>query len=119
MRLTITPAAQAKLAPLMKPHTQLLLSYDDGVGPYSAVGFCSLDTAFDLLVVDQDQGTPDYDEAIDSNLGEIKVKGYSKAQLAEQMRLDLNPTFNTLRLTSDHEQLDPNVQLKDLTTQQV
>ena len=115
MKLSISPEAQSKLVSMMGPNTRLLLSFDDGVGPFSNVGYCSLDTAFDLIIVDQSAVTPDYDVMIDSDLGPVAVKGYSQTYMSNQMRLTQNPTFKTLQLTGDSEQLDPNVSVKVMT----
>ncbi|MYV16689.1 iron-sulfur cluster biosynthesis family protein [Furfurilactobacillus milii] len=112
MKLSMSSDAKTKIAAAMGPNQRLLLSFDDGVGPFSNVGYCSLDTSFDLIIVDKDAETPDYDAMIDSDLGPVAVKDYSKTYMSEHMQLTENTTFHTLQLTGDSEQLDPNVQIK-------
>jgi uncharacterized protein YqkB len=113
MKLTVTEAAKKRLN--LDGQAKLLLSYDDGVGQFSSVGVCSLDTAFQLIKVDPELEAPDYDLQLDSNIGPIFIKGYSKQYLGENLKLDFDSKFFTLPLSSDSEMIDSNVQVMDLT----
>lgn len=64
MYLKITDAAKAKLDGYITKDDVLILDLDDGVGKYSKVGFCSLDTSFRLLVLDKKQSKEDYKTVI-------------------------------------------------------
>ncbi|GAK47833.1 hypothetical protein LOSG293_130220 [Secundilactobacillus oryzae JCM 18671] len=55
----------------------IVLDFDDGVGPYSAVGGCALDGGFKLLLVANEISGDDYEPLLDSPLGQVWVKKYS------------------------------------------
>ncbi|WP_010621958.1 iron-sulfur cluster biosynthesis family protein [Paucilactobacillus suebicus] len=116
MKLTVSKEAAKYIENhLNHPNQKLLLSYDDGVGPFSKVGVCSLDTAFQIIAVSKELPTPDYDAKLESNIGEFEYKAYSKAYLGENLRLDLNEKYKTLSLSSEEETLDSSIVLLDLT----
>ncbi|MHA8110285.1 iron-sulfur cluster biosynthesis family protein [Lactobacillaceae bacterium Melli_B4] len=112
MKMVITDAAKAKIEQIAGSNTKLLLSLDDGVGPFSDVGSCSVDTAFDLVVVDADMETPDYDKEIDSNMGPVYYKGYS-GQYIDDPGLTLDVQFNQLVLKNDSGLIDSGVAILD------
>lgn len=114
MYLTLTDAAQEKILPYMKEKAVLVLDLDDGVGRYSKVGNCALDTSFRLLLLDQMQDTADYGLTLDSSIGAIAVKDYSERYLDNQMTLDVDARLHTFVLTSPSGVLDSNVPLVDL-----
>lgn len=119
MYLNVTPAAQARLARYLSPQKKLILDFDDGVGPFSALGNCSLDVNFKLILVDQAMALPDFDAHFSSNIGEVYYKGYAKPQYAESMTLDFEATYFTLPLKSPHGLLSDNVEVVDLSTDSV
>ena len=45
MKLTFTPQAQQRLQKYLQPDSKLILDFDDGVGPFSDAGMCTLDVA--------------------------------------------------------------------------
>lgn len=102
MYLKITPAAQERLQTKLGTGQRLLLDFDDGVGPFSPVGACSLNLGYRLIVVPATfDMTTDYRETIDSDLGPIAIKPYSETYLADQMKLDLNKQRDVLTLSSN------------------
>ncbi|MEJ6399818.1 iron-sulfur cluster biosynthesis family protein [Nicoliella lavandulae] len=115
MKMVITDAAKAKIDQVFNSNDKLLLSLDDGVGPFSDEGSCSVDTSFDLVVVNADLDTPDYDKAIDSNMGPVYYKGYS-GQYIDDPGLKLDVQFNQLTLKNDSGLIDSGVALLDRTT---
>lgn len=117
MEMTITPAAQQRLARYLAPHKKIILDFDDGVGPFSDLGNCSLDVNFKLIFVDQAMPLPDFTAHFSSNLGEIYYKAYAKSQYAAQMTLDFDPTYFTLPLKSPYGLLSDNVEVVDLAEQ--
>lgn len=118
MKLTITNDALLKIKQLYQPKNhKLLLSFDDGVGPFSSMGVCSLDTSFQLLIVNAKLPTPDYSATIESKLGTIYYKKYSKQYLGDNLKLDFNSRYHTLPLSSNSEVIDSNVALIDLSRQ--
>ena len=114
MELTVTEAAKQRLARYLSPAKKLILDFDDGVGPFSALGSCGLDVNFKLVFVPKNQEFPDFDASFSSDLGEIYYKGYTKPQYAEKMKLDFNPNFFTMPLTSPNGTLTDNVEIVDL-----
>ncbi|BAP85651.1 hypothetical protein LOOC260_111120 [Paucilactobacillus hokkaidonensis JCM 18461] len=119
MKLMITEAAKDKLANYLGPDKKMLLSLDDGVGPFSGVGVCSLDTAFQLILVDKKLPIPDYNESFETEIGALYYKGYSKEYMNEDMKLDFKSNFQTMPLSGDGEMIDSNVVILDLSKQQI
>lgn len=115
MKLTITDDALTHLMSVFPATSKFLLSFDDGVGPFSKVGICSLDVSFDVIAVDQDAQVPDYQAKLTTNVGDWYYKGYSKRYLDDNMKLDY--VNNRFKLSGDSGILDGNVDLKNLTTQ--
>lgn len=116
MKLTITNEALQQIKKVFPADSKLLLSFDDGVGPFSKVGVCSLDTSYDLIAVDKDAEVPDYDTKLDANAGNWYYKGYSKIYLDQDMKLDYKN--HRVVLSSESGIMDSNIELKDLTKQQ-
>ena len=114
MYLKITEAARVKLDEYVNEGAVLILDMDDGVGAYSKVGFCSLDTSFRLLILDKSQNRKDYQMALDSDMGVVYIKDYSKMYLDEAMSLDIDPRLGMFKLLGPSGVLDPHVQLVDL-----
>ncbi|MBW1605140.1 iron-sulfur cluster biosynthesis family protein [Lactobacillus sp. Sy-1] len=112
MKMVITDEAKAKIEQVAGKNAKLLLSLDDGVGPFSDVGSCAVDTSFDLVVVDADLATPDFDKTIDSNMGPVYYKGYS-GQYIDDPGLTLTVQFNQLVLKNDSGLIDSGVAILD------
>lgn len=113
MKLTFTDAARQRIDRYRGPAKKVLLDYDDGVGPFSAVGTCSLDNGYQLIFVDKGLKTVDYDVQIDSNIGPIFIKGESIAQFEDEMEVRFNKHLFTLPLVSRKGILTENVELLD------
>ncbi|KRM69941.1 iron-sulfur cluster biosynthesis family protein [Apilactobacillus ozensis] len=111
MKITITDAAKSKIKNRLNGEYKLLLNFDDGVGNYSDVGSCAIGISFDLLAVKPEDNDPAFDDSLDSDLGPIYIKGYSKSYLDQGLKLDVN--YNELVLKGDAGMLDGNVALKD------
>ena len=91
MQLTITKEAEAKLKPYFDDkNAVILLDFDDGVGPFSKVGVCSLNQAFQLVVAPKEADLHDYDQVLETNLGKVYYKGYSDMYLDQVMQLKDN-----------------------------
>lgn len=115
MYLTFTDKAKQRLSRYIDDSKKILLDYDDGVGPFSAVGNCSLDDNFKLIFVDKDRNFKDFDAHFDSNLGPIYYKGYTKPQLEEQMTISFNPNVFTMPLTTPMGTLTDDIEVMDLS----
>lgn len=113
MQLTFTDAAKKRLAHFLKPDKKMLLDYDDGVGPFSATGSCSMDNNYRLIFVDSSDQYHDFDDHLDSNIGPISYKGYTKPQLDEQMTVKFNPNTFTMPLTTLHGLLTEDLEVID------
>lgn len=114
MYLKITDKAQEKLLRYIEEGAVVILDLDDGVGEYSKVGYCSLDTSFRLLILDKSQSHKDYGESLENNIGDIYIKDYSKRYLDESMTLDFDERLHALQLNGPSGVLDSNVPIVDL-----
>lgn len=114
MYLHITENAQVKLEPFIEQNVIIILDLDDGVGKYSKMGVCSIDTSFRLLLLDQFQDREDYRIRLDATTGEIYIKDYSEMYLDEEMVLDVDPRFDLFSLRGPSGTLDGNVPIVDL-----
>ncbi|MFD1902077.1 iron-sulfur cluster biosynthesis family protein [Enterococcus termitis] len=114
MYLNISEEAKAKLMPYVESQAVIILDLDDGVGKYSKMGVCSLDTSFRILLLDQSQDRSDFTATIRSELGTIYIKDYSPRYLDKEMTLDIDPRLQVLKLSSSSGILDGNVPIVDL-----
>lgn len=115
MKLTVTLAAEERIKPYLNDETRLLLSLDDGVGPFSKVGSCALNIAFEIIAVNKDAETPDYQDVIESNVGPFYVKDYSTKYLDSNLKLDYKANRSALVLSGDSGIIDSGVRVEDLT----
>ncbi|WP_251546691.1 iron-sulfur cluster biosynthesis family protein [Limosilactobacillus caecicola] len=115
MYLTFTDEANQRLARYLAPYKKMLLDYDDGVGPFSALGNCSLDDNFKLIFVDKDKDFKDFDANFNSNLGTIFYKGYTKPQFDDEMTVTFNQSSFTMPLKSPHGFLTDDLEILDVS----
>lgn len=99
MDLTFTEAAKERVARYPSPDKKIILDYDDGVGPFSKLGDCSLAANYKLIFVDKDADLPDFDAP----------------QYTDGMELRFNPTYFVMSLTSPHGVLTDSVEILDVT----
>ena len=94
----------------MTPHIEnnagIILDLDDGVGKYSKMGVCSLDTGFRLLILDRLQKISDFSLILDSDIGAVYIKDYSKRYLDEEMILEVDSRLQVFKLKSPSGILD-------------
>ena len=114
MKLTFTPQAQQRLQKYLQPDSKLILDFDDGVGPFSKLGNCSLDANFKLIIVSKDAKLPDFNAQLDSILGPIWYKDYTASQLDEKMEVRFNQTYFTMPLVSEQRTMTDNLEFLDL-----
>ncbi|WP_288527819.1 iron-sulfur cluster biosynthesis family protein [uncultured Secundilactobacillus sp.] len=113
IRLEMDDKVQARLkAHMTAPDDQLILDLDDGVGNYSSVGNCSLDTSFQLLIVTKDNLDPTYNAEVASPLGPVFIKDYTTTYIEGSPKLDLNK-YGTIRLKTQAGTVDESVAIKD------
>ncbi|RRG17860.1 iron-sulfur cluster biosynthesis family protein [Weissella viridescens] len=115
MHMTISEAVVAMITAKENDMTRLVLDFDDGVGPFSKQGICSLNTAFQFVLARPDQVTGEFDATLTSNLGSIAIKGYAIEQLDPEMTLTRDQNFN-LVLAGNSGSLDNHLQLVDAQT---
>ena len=113
MKLTFTDEAKKRVTRYLGPDKRILLGYDDGVGPFSAIGNCSLESNYQLIFVDRGVKLPDFDRALDSNLGQVLIKGESAAQFDDEMEIRFNQHLFTMPLVSPKGILTENVEVVD------
>ena len=106
MQLTFSPQAQQRLQKYIKPTSKLILDFDDGVGPFSKLGNCSL--------VNQDVDLPDFNASLTSNLGTVWYKDYTEPQLDANMEVRFNQTYFTMPMVSEQRIMTDNLELLDL-----
>ena len=115
-KLIVTDAALTRIKPHLLPNKKIVLDFDDGVGPFSAIGNCSLDANYRMVFVNQDADLPDFDEKISSNIGDIYIKSelYANVQFEPEMELRFDRRHMTLPLVSPKGILTDNVELVDI-----
>lgn len=113
MKMNISEAAEKKIQPYLVDGAKLVLDLDDGVGPYSLVGTCTLGTSFRLLVVDQDADLKDYSTKMESNMGDIYIKPYSEEYFTQTNVLNINDQLQTMYVSTNSGILDTNVPVID------
>ena len=116
-QLTVTDAALDRIKKYLSPDKKIVLDFDDGVGPFSAIGNCSLDANYRLIFVNKDVDTPDFDEKVSSNIGNIYIKReeYANVQFENQMELRFDPKHFTMPLVSPTKILTDNVEVVDIS----
>lgn len=115
MNITFTDQAIERLQRYELSSKKMLLDFDDGVGPFSAVGSCSLDGDYRLILVKEDLDTPDYNEKITSNLGDAFIKDHTAVQFDDEMEVRFNPRYFTMPLVSPKRVLTDNLEVLDLS----
>lgn len=115
-KLTITDDALSRIKGHLRPNQKIVLDFDDGVGPFSAIGNCNLDANYRLIFVNWDVDLSDFDEKISSNIGDIYIKSelYANVQFEPEMELRFDRHNYTLPLVSPKGVLTPNVELVDI-----
>lgn len=113
MKVTFTDEAKKRVERYLGPNKKVVLDYDDGVGPFSAIGNCSLDSNYQLIFVDQEVSLPDFDHALESNIGQILIKGESLPQFEDEMEVRFNQRLFTMPLVSRKGTLTDNIEVID------
>lgn len=113
MKLTFEEAAKVKVEELLQDGKVMVLDFDDGVGPFSNEGTCTLDLSFKLFIVDKSRLTADFDRTFDSDLGTIYYKGYSAEQMDENMGINLGK-YLQFQLKGESGILDSNIDVVSL-----
>lgn len=115
MKITLDEAAKEKLSAYLDSNKQLLLTFEDGVGPYSQHAMIHMQTQFSINIISPEMEKADYDEKIPSNIGYFWIKGYSKEDLQEEMRIKFNPRLSAFSLSGEGGMIDDNLGFKDFT----
>ncbi|MBB1079112.1 iron-sulfur cluster biosynthesis family protein [Limosilactobacillus sp. STM2_1] len=119
MNITFTKEAINRLTRYDLSSKTMLLDFDDGVGPFSAVGSCSLDGGYRLILVNKDAEVPDYNERIQSNLGDLYIKRHTAVQFDDEMEVRFNPQYFTMPLVSPQRVLTDNLEVLDLSNDEL
>lgn len=115
MEIVFDDAAIAKIKPHLNDANKLVLTFEDGVGPYSQHAMIHMQVQFTLGIVPKNAAAPDYDAVLASNLGPIAYKSYSAENLDAHMSVHLNTRMNQLTLSGDIGVIDSNMGLIDFT----
>ncbi|GKQ43244.1 hypothetical protein RD055328_11670 [Companilactobacillus sp. RD055328] len=98
----------------------ILLDLDDGVGMFSKVGQCSLDTSFRILLVEKDiDFKSDYSVEIDSNIDPIYIKASSDYIFTENITFRVRPNSQTLQMSSSAGLIDGTVNVEHIKKEEV
>lgn len=81
--------AAAKLRNLSADGKKLILDLDDGVGPFSSVGTCALNTHFNVIAAPADKVSGDFNKTLNSEVGPIYIKDYSTDYFGAQPKISL------------------------------
>lgn len=119
MNITLSEEAKERIAQYLDEHKLVLLTFEDGVGPYSQHAMIHMQTQFSINIISDTMPKEDYDETIPTNLVDFWIKGYSKEDLQENMRITLNPRLSTFALTGDGGTIDDNLGFIDFTKKRV
>ena len=116
MKLTITEPAQMRLAKYFDdPKAVVLLDFDDGVGYQPEVAIsCTLNQEFRLLVVDKNSDYHEYNTEIQTELGPMYYKDYSKTFMEEAMKIDVKPNGQLTLRGVYRGELTPALNILDL-----
>ncbi|MGP5430111.1 iron-sulfur cluster biosynthesis family protein [Enterococcus malodoratus] len=115
MNITLDEAAKERLSAHLGADKILLLTFEDGVGPYSQHAMIHMQTQFSINVISNEMEKADYDEKIPSEIGDFWIKGYSKEDLQAEMRIKFNPRLSTLSLSGEGGMIDDNLGFIDFT----
>lgn len=116
MELTITKEAQERLKRYFDdPKAVILLDFDDGVGyrPEVAIS-CTLNQEFRLLVVDKSSDYHEYNAKIETELGPLYYKDYSKTFMDEKMKIAVKPNGQLTMQGIYRGELTPALNVLDL-----
>ncbi|MDR0922240.1 MAG: iron-sulfur cluster biosynthesis family protein [Lactobacillales bacterium] len=116
MQLTFDEKTKTKLETLLSTGstpTKILFDFDDGVGPLSKMGNCTINVHFRIVLVDDTANLKEYNAILDSNIGPLYFKDYSKMYMGENMIVSFNPTYGNNILKSETETLDQNAEILD------
>ncbi|WP_290033149.1 iron-sulfur cluster biosynthesis family protein [Ligilactobacillus cholophilus] len=116
MELTITASAQDRLAKYFDDsNAVVLLDFDDGVGyrPEEAIS-CTLNQEFRLLIVNKDSDYHEYNAKIQTELGPMYYKAYSKTFMDEKMKIDVKPNGQLTMTGIYRGELTPALNVIDL-----
>ena len=119
MNITLSEEAKERIAQHLDEHKLVLLTFEDGVGPYSQHAMIHMQTQFSINIISDTMPKEDYDETIPTNLVDFWIKGYSKEDLQENMRITLNPRLSTFALTGEGGTIDDNLGFIDFTKKRV
>ncbi len=112
--LRITPEAAAKIQAAGSDY-QMVLDYDDGVGPFSQVGVCSLNTSFNLILTPKENVSADFNTTLTSTLGPVLVKDYSAEYFEDHPVLKVG-FGGVLALSNDSGLIDGAVEMRVIDT---
>ncbi|MDU5335975.1 iron-sulfur cluster biosynthesis family protein [Enterococcus sp.] len=115
MQITFDEAAKEKLSTYLGADKVFLLTFEDGVGPYSQHAMIHMQTQFSINIISNKMNKTDYDEKIPSEIGDFWIKGYSKEDLQEEMRIKFNPRLSTFSLSGEGGMIDDNLGFIDFT----
>lgn len=116
-KVELTADAASKLRELSAGGKKLVLDLDDGVGPFSSLGSCALNTHFNMVAAPADKVSADFNKSLDSDVGPIYIKDYSADYFGKQPKISLG-SGNSLSFSDETGLLDSTVgtvQVKDDT----
>lgn len=120
MKITFDDESKKILMDKKQDNEVILLDLDDGVGMFSKVGMCSLDTSFRILLVeDSIDFHNDYSLEIDSNAGPVFVKKSSDYYFKDNITFKVKPSTTTLQMSDSSEMIDGSVGIEHIKKAEV
>ncbi|MGR3742428.1 iron-sulfur cluster biosynthesis family protein [Companilactobacillus sp. DQM5] len=120
MKVTFDNDAKKLIEQKTTENEVILIDLDDGVGMFSKVGMCSLDTSFRVLLVDKNiDFEKDYNVELESNIGPIFIKKSSDYYFKDDINFKVKKNTNTLQMSDTSEMLDGAVAIEHIKKDEV
>ena len=109
MYLKLDQRTEDKIVEHFTKGDRLILTFEDGVGPYSQHAMIHMMVQFTVGIISADMPLYLYDKQLDSPLGPIYYKSESEDYLEENMSLKFKPATSSYVLSGDSGIIDENV----------
>ncbi|WP_054746071.1 iron-sulfur cluster biosynthesis family protein [Amylolactobacillus amylophilus] len=109
MYLQLDQKTEDRIVEHFQKGDRLILTFEDGVGPYSQHAMIHMMVQFTVGIISADMPLDLYDKQMDSPLGPIYYKSESEDYLEEKMSLKFKEATSSYVLSSDSGMIDESV----------
>lgn len=109
MYLQLDQKTEGRIVEHFQKGDRLILTFEDGVGPYSQHAMIHMMVQFTVGIISADMPLDLYDKQMDSPLGPIYYKSESEDYLEEKMSLKFKEATSSYVLSSDSGMIDESV----------